>query len=209
MEKNELSTRQRILESALALFSERGFELVTVAEIAEAVKIKAPSLYKHYKSKRDIFDAIIEEMDSRYKRQTADMKLDGKEAENDKEFFLNIDDDGLVKVGTGLFIYMLHDDYISKFRKMLTLEQYRNKELAAIYEARQINDALAYHSAMFKTMSDAGVIINEDPQVTALQFYSPIFILLNICDADPERESGALQMLERHIRQFCRLYRCK
>lgn len=52
-------TKGRILSAALELFSKRGYEAVTVEQIAQAVGIKAPSLYKHFKSKRDIFDSIV------------------------------------------------------------------------------------------------------------------------------------------------------
>ena len=44
-----MSTKERILNEALRLFSEKGYSDVYVSDIAEAVGIKAPSLYKHYK----------------------------------------------------------------------------------------------------------------------------------------------------------------
>lgn len=53
-----MDTKQRILDEALTLFSEKGYANVFVGDIAERVGIKAPSLYKHYKNKRAIFDAI-------------------------------------------------------------------------------------------------------------------------------------------------------
>ena len=54
-------TKQKILKCALRLFSEHGYESVRVEQIANAVGIKAPSLYNHFKSKQAIFDAILEE----------------------------------------------------------------------------------------------------------------------------------------------------
>ena len=51
-------TKQRILDEALWLFSQSGYDAVSVERIASAVGIKAPSLYKHFKSKQEIFDAI-------------------------------------------------------------------------------------------------------------------------------------------------------
>ena len=56
-----MDTKQKILLESLRLFSQRGYDAVGVEQIAAAVGIKAPSLYKHYKSKKDIFDAIFEE----------------------------------------------------------------------------------------------------------------------------------------------------
>lgn len=48
-------TKQRILDEALRLFSQSGYDAVSVERIASAVGIKVPSLYKHFKSKQEIF----------------------------------------------------------------------------------------------------------------------------------------------------------
>ena len=53
-------TKQRILEKSLELFSTKGYDAVSVGEIAKAVGIKAPSLYNHFPSKQAIFGAILE-----------------------------------------------------------------------------------------------------------------------------------------------------
>ena len=53
-------TKQRILKKSLELFSTKGYDAVSVGEIAKAVGIKAPSLYNHFPSKQAIFDAIVE-----------------------------------------------------------------------------------------------------------------------------------------------------
>ena len=47
-----MDTKKKILDVALTLFSEKGYGNVYVGQIAEGVGIKAPSLYKHYKSKQ-------------------------------------------------------------------------------------------------------------------------------------------------------------
>ena len=52
-------TRRRILDQALELFAARGYDAVSVGEIAEAAGIKAPSLYNHFPSKQAIFDALV------------------------------------------------------------------------------------------------------------------------------------------------------
>ena len=54
-----MDTKKKILDVALDLFSKKGYGNVYVGQIAEGVGIKAPSLYKHYKSKQDIFEAIF------------------------------------------------------------------------------------------------------------------------------------------------------
>ena len=65
------TTKQRILAEAVSLFAKEGYEAVSVEQIAKAVGIKAPSLYKHYKSKRDIFDSILRFMEQQDGEQAA------------------------------------------------------------------------------------------------------------------------------------------
>ena len=128
-----MNTRQRILDEALTLFSEEGYGNVSVARIAEAVGIKAPSLYKHYKSKKDIFNAILDEMKQRYDEQTGILNMNGSNAELDADIFSTVSEDELVKMGMGLFSYFLHDKYVNRFRKMLTIGQFQDKEIAQMY----------------------------------------------------------------------------
>lgn len=202
----QVSTKKRILIEPLTLFSEKGYDAVSVGQIAEAVGIKAPSLYKHYKNKQDIFDAILDEMKERYEQQTAAMHLNGFDAEKDVKVYENISDESLIRMGRDLFLYFLHDEYVSRFRKMLTIEQYRSRELADLYAKQYVDDTLSYQSMLFHLLSEMGMVEQETPQIMAVHFYAPIYMLLTLCDRQPEREREALQILEQHIRQFYRLY---
>jgi len=202
-------TKQRILSEALTLFSIKGYGPVTVAEIADAVGIKAPSLYKHYKSKQDIFNAILVEMKASYERQTASMDMNGIDAEKDKVLYLNSSEDKIVEMSIGLFQYFLHDENECKFRKMLSIERYNNKELAAEYAKQYIDFPISYQYALFELMVEAGAAISESPQIMAIQYYAPVYLYMTLCDCHPEREAEAVTVLKRHFRQFIRLYHKK
>lgn len=202
-------TKQIILDKALSLFAINGYEGVTVADIANAVGIKAPSLYKHYKSKQNIFDAILDEMEKRYKSQITPMHINGMDADKDLGLFMNISEEQLIETGKGLFLYFLHDDYALKFRRMLTIEQYRNQKLSALYAKQYIDDPLSYQGMLFGFLSGAGVMKQENPQIMALHFYAPIYLMLTLCDCHPEREKEVVTVLEQHIRQFNHLYQSK
>lgn len=200
-----MTTKEKILQEALSLFSVKGYDAVYVGEIAEAVGIKAPSLYKHFKSKRDIFDAILEEIKTSYERQAEQLHC-GKDETEDAKAFSEISEEELVQAGSRMFLHFLHDEYTRKFRRMLTIEQYRNRELALLYSRQYADDPLSYQSAVFSLMLGAGVFRPEDPYIMAMHFYAPIYLLLTMCDRQPEREQEALEVLEKHIRQFSRLY---
>lgn len=201
-----MNTKKRILDEALTLFSEKGYANVYVAQIAEAVGIKAPSLYKHYKSKQDIFNAILDEMKKSYDSQAALLNMNGSDAAADAEVFTDVSEDELVKMGMGLFMYFLHDEYAQKFRKMLTVEQFCDPELAALFTKQYADDPLSYQSAMFAMLCAKGVLKDCNPDVMALQFYAPMYMLLTMCDREPEREAELAALLEQHIRQFGRVY---
>lgn len=198
-------TKQRILDEALNLFSVKGYEAVSVAEIAAAVGIKAPSLYKHFQSKKDIFRGILAEMDRHYEEKASSMQMSGTE-KADAELFSAVDEERLVEMGKSLFLHFLHDEYTAKFRRMLSIEQYHSAELAELFVKQYAENPLTYQGALLTMLSASGFLKKENPQIMALHFYAPMFLLLTVCDCQPEREAEALQMIEQHIRQFNRLY---
>ncbi len=202
-----MTTKEKILKEALTLFSNKGYSAVYVGEIAEAVGIKAPSLYKHYKSKQDIFNAILEEMKKSYEQQTAQLKMDGSQPDQDVNVFSMIDEETLVKMGTELFLYFLHDEYVSKFRKMLTIEQFHDSELAVLYSKQYVEGPLAYQSGLFHLLGLQNKLKDDNPNIMAIHFYSPIYLMLTLCDREPQKEKEALRIIEQHIRQFNHLYK--
>lgn len=201
-----MNTKEKILDEALTLFSEKGYANVFVGDIADRVGIKAPSLYKHYKNKKAIFDAIIDEMNRRFNEQAKALQINGTDAEADAEIYRNLSEDKLLKLGRELFLYYLHDDYTRRFRKMLTIEQFHDKELAKVYSKLYVDDPLSYQGMLLGLMVSAGVLKTDNVDIMTLHFYAPIYYLLTICDREPEREEQSLKMLDEHIRQFDRLY---
>lgn len=201
-----MDTKHRILDEALTLFAQKGYANVYVGEIAEKVGIKAPSLYKHFKNKQAIFDSIIDEMNRRYEEQAGLLNINGTNPAADVNVYMNVSEDALVEIGINLFLYFLHDDYTSRFRKILTIEQFHNEEFAKIYSDQYVNGPLSYQGEMFKLMVGNGAFADLDTDAMTLQFYSPIYMLLTLCDREPEREAEALKLLEKHIRQFSLLY---
>lgn len=201
-----MDTKQRILDEALTLFSEKGYANVFVGDIADAVGIKAPSLYKHYKSKKAIFDAIIDLMNNRFAEQAKTMNISGNDASVDASIYKSLSEDQLLKLGREFFLYYLHDDYNRKFRKMLTLEQFHDTDLAKVYSKLYVDDPLSYQGMLFGFMVTAGVLKTDNVQIMTLHFYATIYYLLTICDREPEREPEMLKLLDEHIKQFDRLY---
>ena len=198
-------TKQKILDKALELFSARGYDSVSVDQIARAVGIKAPSLYNHFPIKQAIFDAIVESTAAQYETDTDKISIHVQNAAQDVPAFTKITDEILFEKVRQIFEYSLHNDTISRFRRMMTIEQFRSPELAALYSGRYVERVLEYHAGIFRALIAAGEITAEDPDALAMLYVSPVLTLIGICDRQPERESECLEKLQKHVRLFFRM----
>lgn len=59
------SARARLLDAAVALFEEHGFEAASVTQIAAAAGVTTGSLYHHFESKLGLFAVVRQEMERR------------------------------------------------------------------------------------------------------------------------------------------------
>ena len=198
-------TKQRILDKALELFSARGYDSVSVGEIAEAVGIRAPSLYNHFPGKQAIFDAIVESTAAQYEADTGRLDIHVQSASRDIPVFAEITEDALYEKVRQIFAYSLHNEQISRFRRMMTIEQFRSPELAALYSGRYVDRVLAYHAGIFRALIASGEICAEDPDALAMMYISPVLTLIGICDRQPEREPECLEKLQNHVQLFFRM----
>ena len=188
-----MDTKERILEEALSLFSKKGFKAVTVEEIAQKVGIKAPSLYKHYKGKNDIFSALIERSTSRYKEFISQILISSDEPPTPLSLGEKL---------SSLLEYSLHDEYISKLRRIMTIEQFSNKEYGDLYSELYVNMMLDYHASLFSQMMEKGLMKKMDPGEAALLYDAPFLLLLSECDRHPEKEEEAKKALKTHAECF-------
>lgn len=198
-------TKQRILDKALELFSVQGYDSVSVGEIAKAVGIKAPSLYNHFPGKRAIFDAIVESTAARYQADTGKIDIHVQDVARDIPVFTQTTEEALFEKVRQIFDYSLHDETISRFRRMMTIEQFHSTELAALYSQRYVDRMLAYHAGIFRALIASGELCAEDPDALAMLYVSPVLTLIGICDRQPEREAECLEKLRQHVSLFFRM----
>lgn len=198
-------TKQKILDKALELFSTQGYDSVSVGEIAKAVGIKAPSLYNHFPGKQAIFDAIVESTAAQYEADTDRIDIHVQNAKQDIPVFTEITADALFEKVRQIFEYSLHNETISRFRRMMTIEQFRSPELAALYSRRYVERILRYHAGIFRALIASGEICAEDPDALAMMYVSPVLTLIGICDRQPEREPECLEKLQNHVQLFFRM----
>ena len=196
------NTKQEILEASLELFSMQGFEATSISQIAGAVGIRKASLYSHFESKQAILDALVEEVLEQYGKHSIFAR---KDWEKNADSLPRTSDEAAQMI-LGQIRYILHDPTISRARKMLVIEQFQNRSLAELQTKQNYSDVLRYFSGLVKQLIRQGVLADEDPEIMAAQFCLPISVWINLCDREPDREPEVMALVEKHIRQFFRLY---
>ena len=199
------NTKQEILETALELFSVRGFEATSISQIASAVGIRKASLYSHFESKQAILDALVKDILEQYATHSLFARTDWENDARD----LPVTPDAAAQMILGQIRYILHDPVISRARKMLVIEQFQNPELAKLQTKQNYSDVLQYFTGLVKQLIRQGVLAEDDPEIMAAQLCLPVSEWINLCDREPEREPEVMELVGKHIRQFFRLYQPK
>ena len=195
------NTKQEILDVALELFSVKGFEATSLSTIADAVGIRKASLYSHFENKQAILDALVEEVLSQYNTKSMFARANWEDGAFRKEKRgLSLED--ITNLVKEQIRFILHDPYISKARKMLAIEQFQNSELAKLQTKQNYTDVMQYFTGLMGFLMGQGVLAEDDPQIMAAQFSLPISVWINLCDREPE----VMELMEKHIRQFFKVY---
>lgn len=142
------NTKEAILYEALKLFSDKGYDGVSVRDIAGQVGIKQSSLYKHYTSKQDIFDSLVKTMQTRFMDSEICSLPCGELKEIAREY-ATVGNEILKKISAEIFHFYLKDPYASQYRKLLSIEKYKNKEIERIYREVYIDSAISYQTDSF------------------------------------------------------------
>lgn len=201
----EKTTKQRIIEESLNLFAEKGYEGVSMREIAAAVGIKGASIYNHFKGKDNIFQGIFEEMIKRYDDMALALSLPLQESEEVAQRFIDLNEQDFLKMAKALFAFFVKDEFVVKFRRMLVTEQNRSQLAAQTLRSYYFDAPIQYQTGLFEKMQKNGVFKKYDAKIMALHFYSPIYFLLNRYDLNQEFDS-CIEELNQHVNWFIKLY---
>ena len=146
----------------------------------------------------------MEETALQYQRDTDRIDIHVQNVAQDIPVFTEITEDALFEKVRQIFEYSLHNETVSHFRRMMTIEQFRSPELSALYSRRYVERMVAYHAGIFRSLIASGELRAEDPDTMAMMYIAPVITLLGICDRQPEKEAECLMRLESHVRLFFR-----
>ena len=201
-----MNTKEKIIYESLNLFSTKGFDAISVRDIANAVGIKASSLYNHFKNKQDIVDTIIEKYSKDVTNFFENIKRDSSSDDIITTKMNWMCDDRFAKKSLTIFKFYLEDEYIVKFRKLLTIEQFNNTRIADLYNKIFIDDILTFQSKIFEILINSNILVKKDPYTLAIQFYSPVFLMFYKYQTISDIE---LIYLRNHISEFKDTYTMK
>ena len=196
-----IATKEKILMTALHLFAKDGYEAVSVSTIAGELGITKGALYKHYRNKRDIFDNIVERMYQIDAERSQQYEVPEEKYEETPKDYENVFMDNVKAFTIAQFTFWTEDDFASNFRKMLTLEQYRNSEMAELYSNCIVSGPVAYMEDIFREMIVKGMLKETDPKQLSIEFYAPMYLLISISDTSTDKEK-LQELLNVHIQRF-------
>ena len=204
MGKQGMTTKERIADEALTLFAAKGFSGTTVKDIADAVGIKDASLYKHFKSKKEILNTIVEEAYVHMGNMSDSLGIPSGDGslEDAAEFFRGINRETIIALGKEVFKFYLTDGYMSRFWKLANLEQYNNRDFYELYRRLFTEEGIEYQKNLFAEMIRMGAFREGDPEVMAYNFYSPIFLLLHRYAGSEGELDEALEIIEKMVGDF-------
>ncbi len=190
-------TKERILMAALEMFSQNGYAGTNIRELAASLNMGKSSLYRHFESKEEIWNVLLDRMIAYYEERFVSA-----------EHLPPMPDslEGLVEMTMRMVDITVHDEMIIKTRKVLSIEQYRDGRARALATKHFLTGLTPMFSPVFQSMMDKGLLDQDDPQMLAFAYTAPISALIHLCDREPEKTGEAIARVEAFSRHFIKAY---
>ena len=190
-------TKEKILISALRLFSQKGYEGANIRELASSLGLVKSSLYRHFASKEDIWNALLDEMVAYYSARFG--SPDNRPPVPDSA-------EGLVRMTMQMVRFTVQDEKVVMTRKLLSIEQFRDQRARQLASRHFLTGLIDLFTPVFSGMMDKGLIRRDDPAMLAFAYTAPISALIHLCDREPDKTEEALRQAEAFSRHFIDTY---
>ena len=193
-------TKERILEAALEMFSQKGYAGTNIRELSASLGLVKSGVYKHYESKEAIWNALLDEMIAYY-----------GEHFGSPDHLPPVPDslEALTQLTMQMVNITVHDEKIVMTRKVLTLEQFRDDRARELATKHFLTGLTEIFTHIFAGMMDKGLILRDDPAMLAFAYTTPISALIHLCDREPEKTERAIAQIEAFSRHFIAAYGVK
>ena len=190
-------TKERILAAALEMFSQYGYAGTNIRELTASLGLVKSSMYKHFKSKEDIWNTLLDELIAYYEARFGSSEHLPPVPDSLEE---------LVSMTMRMVSFTIHDEKVVKSRKLLSIEQFRDeraRDLATKYFLTGLKDMF---TQIFAGMMGKGLLRRDDPGMLAFAYTAPITALIHLCDREPEKVDEAMAQAEAFSRYFVTIY---
>lgn len=186
------TNKDEIVMTSLKLFAERGFDAVSTSMIAGELGITKGALYRHFTSKQEIFDCILQKMFELDEQRAQEDNVPAKEYSEDADSYKGTELDNFAEFVNNQFLFWTEDEFASCFRKMITLEQFRNDEMTKLYQDVIAIGPVRYTADIFSEMIKAGKLNNDAKSYgawnLAVSFYAPLQLMIQLSDGGADKE---------------------
>ena len=190
-------TKERILATALGMFSQNGYAGTNIRELTASLGLVKSSMYRHFKSKEEIWNTLLDEMIAYYDERFGSPEHLPPVPEALEE---------LVAMTMRMVNVTVHDEKIVKTRKLLMIEQFRDDRARDLATKHFLTGLRDMFTPVFQGMMDKGLIRKDDPAMLAFAYTAPISALIHLCDREPDRTEEAIQQIEAFSRHFVKVY---
>ena len=190
-------TKKRILDEALRQFSQKGYDGTNIRELTASLGLVKSSMYKHYKSKEEIWNSLLDRMIAYYNERFGS-------AENLPPVPDTLDE--LVAKTMRMVEITVHDERIVMTRKLLSIEQYRDERARQLATKHFLTGLTEMFTYIFDGMMNKGLLRRDDPQMLAFAYTAPISALIHLCDREPEKTADAISQIKAFSEHFVRVY---
>lgn len=198
------STKDRAVEAALTLFSGRGYQGTSMGDIATALGIKAPSLYKHFPGgKEELYAALFPRLDEHYRRLWSETARRQEQLERDLASLGALSAQRLEQETLTWLQGEMEDPQGERLRRLMARGQFED---AGYLDRWLWNEPVALYEGFFDRLIARDILRRGEPHVMAVQYLAPLFVLLAQQDRSPESQDACLAEARAHIRQFHRIF---
>ena len=193
-------TKERILMAALEMFSQYGYAGTNIRELAASLDMGKSSLYRHFESKEEIWNTLLDRMIAYY-----------GERFGSADHLPPVPDslEGLVEMTMRMVDFTVHDEKIVMTRKVLAIEQFRDERAKALATRHFLTGLTQIFMPVFQGMMEKGLLRQDDPEMLAFAYTAPISALIHLCDREPEKTEKAMARVEAFSRHFIAIYGVK
>ena len=190
-------TRQRILSAALDMFSQNGYAGTNIRELMASLNLGKSSMYRHFESKEEIWNALLDEMIAYYAEHFGSPERLPPVPDSAEAF---------VAMTLQLVNITVHDERIVKTRKLLTIEQFRDDRARALATKHFLTGLKDMFTGIFAGMMEKRLLRRDDPAMLAFAYTTPVSALIHLCDREPRKTDEAMAQAEAFSWHFLRIY---